>query len=75
MEHARGDDLVRIAPAAQELRDLERVQDERGVIGLPPLALVVLGGELQRVVGHRERVDEARKLRHRESLRLRERCL
>ena len=64
MEHPGGDHVVGVAAAAQELRDLERVQDEGGVVGLPPLAVVVLGRELERVPGHRQLVDEARKLRH-----------
>jgi hypothetical protein len=37
MEHARRDDRVRIVAAAQQLRDLERVQDERRLVGLAPL--------------------------------------
>ena len=34
VQHAGGDDLVRVAAGAQELRDLQRVQDEGGVVGL-----------------------------------------
>jgi hypothetical protein len=34
------DDLITESPAAQQLRDLERVQDERRAIGLPPLPLL-----------------------------------
>ena len=64
MEDAGGDDLVRVAAGAQELRDLQRVQDEGGVVGLSALALVALGGELQRAAGQWQPVHECRKFQH-----------
>ena len=59
VEHARGDDVVGVAAVAQELRDLERVQDERRVVGVAALVAVALGGVLQRVAGQRQLGDEA----------------
>ena len=62
MQHARGDDLVGVVAPAQQLRDLQRVQDERRPIGVAALARVVLGGELQRATRDRQLRDEAREL-------------
>ena len=62
VQHARGDDLVGVVAPAQQLRDLQRVQDERRPIGVAALARVVLGGELQRATRDRQLRDEAREL-------------
>jgi len=64
VQHAGGDDLVRVAAGAQELGDLQRVEDEGGVVGLSALAFVALGGELQGAAGQRQPVRECRKFRH-----------
>ena len=65
VEHAGGDDLVRVAAGAQQLRDLERVQDERRRRSASRRwPVVALGGELQGAAGQWQPVHECRKFRH-----------
>ena len=48
MQYPRGDDLVPIVAASQQLRDLERVQNERRVIARAALAGVASRSVLER---------------------------
>jgi hypothetical protein len=60
VQHPGGDDRVGVVPPAQQLRDLERMQDEGRVVGLAALSAVLLGRELQRAARDRQLADEAR---------------
>jgi hypothetical protein len=40
VQHAGRDQLIAGTSVPEQASDLERVQDERGAIGLPPLAVV-----------------------------------
>ena len=60
VEHPRRHDLVGESAAVKQMGDLERMQDERGAVGLALLAAVAGGGELERAPGQRQVVNEGR---------------
>jgi hypothetical protein len=62
VQHGGGDHLVGVAAPAEQMRHLQRVQDERRVVGRAVLAGMARGRELQSGVRDRESVDEAREL-------------
>ena len=65
VQHAGGDDLVRVVAAAQELRDFQRMQDERRLVGRPALPRVPRRRELERAARDRQVLDEGREVHRR----------
>jgi hypothetical protein len=59
VQHRRGEHVIRIAGAIEQGRDLDRVQHERGVVGLPTLLRVRLHGEPDRDLGQGQMPKEA----------------
>jgi hypothetical protein len=61
VEDRRRDHLVAVVAAAEQLGDLERVQDERGAVGRAALAAMAERGERERAARQRALVEQARK--------------
>src|SRR3954469_1617622 len=62
VQQPRGDDLVAVAGAVQQQRDLERVHDERGAVGLALLGGVRLDRTRRGARRHRQAGDEEREI-------------